>query len=569
MRNGLMAAFAALLSCTTVAAADPSEMHRLYDRRADCAVFETAGSPAESVSWDGPCIHGLAAGHGTAKFFGVNGASETVTADFSDGVIDDGKGEIGWSDGSHYSGELSGGKPDGAGTMIDAEGNRFTGEWRDGAMNGHGTVLWTNGDRFEGELVDGKAEGRGVQTWADGHKYDGTWHNDRPDGQGIVTRKDGTQYSAIFVDGKQQPAAAQVAAAPPPSAAPVASAAPAIVPAVSHKLLDAYVGHTLFGVDRSSVTLESQEAGVVLTITAPDGQTRRMLYTVVGDGIGTIADAGAPAQVLGFFKIRGGAIEAEYSDGHRERLEPTADGLALTLTGDGGAKFCAAWYPDGHVFSAAERKAAVAAYARKLGVDPGPVAAASSSCIATAPARPTSTTTRRRTGRSAQQTAALTPPVPAAIAAAAAQPASVDVKPSIVHAIDGAPGADTLDTAAAAATPMGDETIASRCLKVDSDGTSWGFRNHCSYAVQFAFCLLHDTDPMTACNAEGGVPGSVSANGFGALFADDSLGEHGVEHEFRWIGCRGGAGEVVAHLDQPDPASGRCVRANRALAQGN
>ncbi len=89
--------------------------------------------------------------------------------------------------------------------------------------------------------------------------------------------------------------------------------------------------------------------------------------------------------------------------------------------------------------------------------------------------------------------------------------------------------------------------------------------------MQFAYCLVHGTNEMTACGAPGAVsvPGSVSGNGFGALFADDSLGERDVEHDFRWVGCKGGAGEVAAHLDAIQPASGHCVSASRTLARGN
>jgi hypothetical protein len=57
------------------------------------------------------------------------------------------------------------------------------------------------------------------------------------------------------------------------------------------------------------------------------------------------------------------------------------------------------------------------------------------------------------------------------------------------------------------------------------------------------------------------VSGSAAAGGFSPLFADKGLSDSNAEHEFRWVGCRGGAGEVVARLDTPDPATGRCVRA--------
>ena len=33
-----------------------------------------------------------------------------------------------------------------------------------------------------------------------------------------------------------------------------------------------------------------------------------------------------------------------------------------------------------------------------------------------------------------------------------------------------------------------------------------------------------------------------------------------LDHDFRWVACGGGAGEVVVHLDRIDPPEGRCVR---------
>jgi len=57
------------------------------------------------------------------------------------------------------------------------------------------------------------------------------------------------------------------------------------------------------------------------------------------------------------------------------------------------------------------------------------------------------------------------------------------------------------------------------------------------------------------------VGGNVAPNGFGVLVADQSLKEDDVvTHDFRWVACQGGAGEVIPRLDQTNPPSGRCVR---------
>ncbi|MEI9997246.1 MAG: hypothetical protein WDM91_21800 [Rhizomicrobium sp.] len=562
MRRGsafaLVTALISAMACAQAARADAdtSDLHRLYDRGTDCAVFDTPAFPAGRATWDGPCRRGLADGRGTATYFGKNDISLSLSAQFADGVAVDGKAEIAWSDGAHYSGLTVDGAPSGAGVLRDAKGNRFDGEWKDGALNGHGSVVWANGDRYDGEWLNGKAEGHGVQVWADGQKYDGPWHNDQPNGQGTVTRKDGSSFAALFVDGKRAPDAA---AAAPVAAAPVATAA---VPA---QFFDSFAGRTLAALDGSTVAFTSGEGGFVRTITGPDGTVQKAAFIALGNGLGSISDAGRPPQVRGVFRPAANGIEADYADGHSEWLSRVSDGLAITLKSASGEQACAAWYPAGHVFSAEERKAAVAAYARRLGVSDGTAPPRTSCALEAAePAgpRPMPMAKPRRTHAPSQS--ALTGP---ATPAAASGLETVPVRPSTVHLIDG-PAGDAADALPADAPPT-DEAIASNCLKIDSDGAYWGFRNHCGYTVQFAYCLLHGTDRLTACDGAASVPGSVSANGFGALFADDSLGERGVEHNFRWVGCRGGAGEVTAHLEAPDPASGRCVRGARTLARGN
>jgi hypothetical protein len=148
---------------------------------------------------------------------------------------------------------------------------------------------------------------------------------------------------------------------------------------------------------------------------------------------------------------------------------------------------------------------------------------------------------------------------------------SVTVRPSEVHAID--PPTATVDASVAAiAVPAlrstaGDKNDASRCLKVDSDGSHWGFRNGCDFAVQFAYCMAGGSNSLTACGGNAvttSATGSVAARGFGALMVDNSLSDKDASHNFRWVACGGGAGEVVAHLDMSDPPAGRCERAQTA-----
>src|SRR4029078_13186484 len=127
---------------------------------------------------------------------------------------------------------------------------------------------------------------------------------------------------------------------------------------------------------------------------------------------------------------------------------------------------------------------------------------------------------------------------------------AVTVRPSEVHAIDppsAAIAASAPDIAAIAATDKNtDKNDASRCLKVDSDGSHWGFRNSCGFAVQFAYCMAGGSNNLTACGSNNvvttSVTGSVAARGFGALMSDNSLADTDASHNFRWVACGGGAG---------------------------
>jgi len=162
-------------------------------------------------------------------------------------------------------------------------------------------------------------------------------------------------------------------------------------------------------------------------------------------------------------------------------------------------------------------------------------------------------------------------PKTADVANAAAK--AIEVRTSEVHAIDAPAGAAVAAGAKpdgksdapapqklaaleqpAAETPKG----ASGCLSVESDGSHWGFKNKCGYTVQFAYCLMGGS-ALASCK-DGAVVGSVAGNGFGALVTDESLKETDVAHDFRWVACQGGAGEVIPHLDETNPPSGRCVR---------
>ena len=133
----------------------------------------------------------------------------------------------------------------------------------------------------------------------------------------------------------------------------------------------------------------------------------------------------------------------------------------------------------------------------------------------------------------------------------------VEVRKSEVHLID-PPVTQPTPAVATAETPKAGEG-ASSCLNVESDGMHWGFRNKCGFSIQYAYCTMDGRNQLTACK-DGFVGGSVAPNGFGVLVADQNLRALNENHDFRWVACQGGAGEVIARLDKSDPPVGRCVR---------
>ena len=135
----------------------------------------------------------------------------------------------------------------------------------------------------------------------------------------------------------------------------------------------------------------------------------------------------------------------------------------------------------------------------------------------------------------------------------------INDRPSQIPTIDKAPDSGMPLPLEPASSDSSAETGASSCLSVESDGMHWGFRNRCGYDVQFSYCTMDGRNPLTGCR-ERAVGGSVAPNGFGVLTEDENLKAVNANHDFRWVACKGGAGEVVARLDQVAPPSGRCIR---------
>jgi len=335
--------------------------------------------------------------------------------------------------------------------------------------------------------------------------------------------------------------------------------------------VDKIAGRTLTAVDGSTIAFTPGEGTLTRRITAPDGSVEQNTFTFLSDKLGTVTGSSG-GEAVAVFRASADGMDVKFADGHTEKLmENDGGGVSMSVMQPDGKAKCEAWYPDGHKFTEVEREAAVAEYASRLGVAFPDKSGASGdgSCLsANAPDRaadsaapaPAAVPTPKLSPRlvklaSLHAIAAFTPAAAAPAAAVTdAAPAVmtpkglavVAVRDSVVHPIDPPDAAKQSDRGA------------SSCLSVDSDGAHWGFRNACDYPVQFVYCLRGGGEALAACD-NGSVPGGVSAKGFAALLPDKTLSESDAQHDFRWVACEGGAGEVVPYLDRTNPPVGRCV----------
>jgi len=534
MRSIARAAWAAaLLNCALPHAFADDANHWLKDPYTQCRMFDANAKPGDHVGWSGTCDGGLASGDGIAIFMNGDKQFESFTGRFARGVALDGPVTVTWGEGWRYEGNQTGGQFSGSGVLINPLKDRFSGTWVGGKLNGQGTLTRSNGEI-----------------------YQGSWKDDLPNGEGVLTDTDGNIVKGVFRDGKLEGASQEVA---------VKKGELKKAPEV-HAFAD-ISGKTLIGVDGSRIALTLIEGGIERQITDMGAQPKKTTFTFMNDRLGTVVEDGgdaAGANVTGFFRLTDTGVEVRYADGRGEMLTATADGgVSMQRSATGGQTSCRTWYPDGHAFSEADKKQALADYASRLGLGPAPAA----SCDAPGPVamlHPSDTKTKDRSAK--VKPVSLTAPARLTAPTRIDARSPVTVKESVVHTIDSVtpPVAMARLPAPDMALPTG-QRDASACLKVESDGGHWGFRNACGSSVQFSYCMWHGSEPLAACDSDGtathAISGSVAANGLATLTTDTSFSEKDGEHNFRWIACDGGAGEVVAHLDRADPPSGRCERA--------
>ncbi len=121
--------------------------------------------------------------------------------------------------------------------------------------------------------------------------------------------------------------------------------------------------------DGSTLTLESGARGLLRTVSA-DRTDKKTIFRLLHDRLGTVSEIDGSEHVVGLFLLGERSIATEYTDGRSEvMILGEAGGASIALESPGGDAACTSWYTAGHRFSTAERKAELAAYARRLGID--------------------------------------------------------------------------------------------------------------------------------------------------------------------------------------------------------
>ena len=66
------------------------------------------------------------------------------------------------------------------------DGSVYTGEMKGRKPNGKGRTVFKSGDVYEGEYAKGKRQGYGVYTFPDGERYEGEWFQDQQHGNELL-----------------------------------------------------------------------------------------------------------------------------------------------------------------------------------------------------------------------------------------------------------------------------------------------------------------------------------------------------------------------------------------------
>jgi hypothetical protein len=143
---------------------------------------------------------------------------------------------------------------------------------------------------------------------------------------------------------------------------------------------DALAGKNLVSIEGSTLAIMPVERGLTREVVTPNGTAQKTVFTFINDKLGMVLNANDTTRVIGMFRTIDAAIQIQYADGSTETLSANnLGGITSELISAASDSCVMAWYPEGHIFSVDERKAALAQYAIRVGLA-DPYAAAVANC---------------------------------------------------------------------------------------------------------------------------------------------------------------------------------------------
>ena len=104
-----------------------------------------------------------------------------------------------FKDGSVYTGEMKGRKPNGKGKTVFKNGNVYEGEYVKGKREGYGTYTFPDGEKYEGQWFQDQQHGKGIYYFMNNNRYDGMWFQDYQQGKGTMYYYTGDIYEGDWV----------------------------------------------------------------------------------------------------------------------------------------------------------------------------------------------------------------------------------------------------------------------------------------------------------------------------------------------------------------------------------
>jgi cytochrome c peroxidase len=139
-------------------------------------------------------------------------------------------------------------------------------------------------------------------------------------------------------------------------------------------------GKNLISIEGSTLAIMPVERGLTREVVTPNGTAQKTVFTFINDKLGMVLNANDTTRVIGMFRTIDAAIQIQYADGSTETLSANnLGGITSELISAASDSCVMAWYPEGHIFSVDERKAALAQYAIRVGLA-DPYAAAVANC---------------------------------------------------------------------------------------------------------------------------------------------------------------------------------------------